>query len=176
MAGSRVLADDIGSAEQYQEQLYSISHRSEGDWTVTVTHLALALNERSQSCAGRSSVVQSWQRLTARGQLPSGPSVPITIHSRSRVVSDAGLGEPAGTEGDKSVSTSALRHLGPAVDAKKAKPHRVGLIAARSKAEAQGLSANVARALETAGADVIREENLASAGAWASRRDRCAWR
>jgi 8-oxo-dGTP diphosphatase len=43
MAGSRVLADDIGIAEQYQEQLYSISHHSEGDWTVTVTYLALAL-------------------------------------------------------------------------------------------------------------------------------------
>jgi NAD+ kinase len=44
-----------------------------------------------------------------------------------------------------------------------AKPHRVGLIAARSKAEAQGLSANVARALDTAGAEVISEENLSSA-------------
>jgi NAD+ kinase len=40
----------------------------------------------------------------------------------------------------------------------------VGLIAARSKAEAQGLSTNVARALDAAGAEVISEENLASAG------------
>jgi NAD+ kinase len=44
-----------------------------------------------------------------------------------------------------------------------AKPHRVGLIAARSKTEAQGLSANVARALDNAGAEVISEENLSSA-------------
>jgi len=40
----------------------------------------------------------------------------------------------------------------------------VGLIAARSKAEAQGLSVSVARALDAAGAEVINEENLASAG------------
>jgi NAD+ kinase len=60
------------------------------------------------------------------------------------------------------VSTSALRHPGPIADAKVAKPQRVGLIAARSKAEAQGLSASVARALDTAGAEVISEENLAS--------------
>jgi NAD+ kinase len=53
--------------------------------------------------------------------------------------------------------------LAPAVETKKTKPHRVGLIAARSKAEAQGLSANVARALDTAGAEVISEENLSSA-------------
>lgn len=39
----------------------------------------------------------------------------------------------------------------------------MGLIAARSKAEAQGLSASVARALDAAGAEVISEENLASA-------------
>jgi NAD+ kinase len=38
----------------------------------------------------------------------------------------------------------------------------VGLIAARSKAEAQELSANVARALEVAGAEVIEEDSLAS--------------
>jgi 8-oxo-dGTP diphosphatase len=43
VAATRVLANDIGIAEQYLEQLYSISHRSEGDWTVTVTYLALAL-------------------------------------------------------------------------------------------------------------------------------------
>jgi NAD+ kinase len=49
------------------------------------------------------------------------------------------------------------------MDGKKARPHRVGLIAARSKAEAQGLSASVARALDAAGAEVISEENLASA-------------
>jgi len=49
-----------------------------------------------------------------------------------------------------------------AVDAPAAKPQRVGLIAARSKVEAQELSANVARALDIAGAEVIEEENLAS--------------
>jgi NAD+ kinase len=42
------------------------------------------------------------------------------------------------------------------------KPHRVGLIAARSKVEAQELSANVARALEVAGAEVVEEDSLAS--------------
>ena len=41
--GTRILADHIGIAERYLEQLYSISHRSEGVWTVTVTYLALAL-------------------------------------------------------------------------------------------------------------------------------------
>jgi 8-oxo-dGTP diphosphatase len=41
--GTRILADHVGIAEQYLEQLYSISHRSEGVWTVTVTYLALAL-------------------------------------------------------------------------------------------------------------------------------------
>jgi 8-oxo-dGTP diphosphatase len=51
MAGSRVLADDIGIAEQYQEQLYSISHHSEGDWTVTVTYLALALKDTANRAA-----------------------------------------------------------------------------------------------------------------------------
>jgi NAD+ kinase len=62
------------------------------------------------------------------------------------------------------MSTSMLRHLGLAADSDVAKPQRVGLIAARSKAEAQGLSASVARALDAAGAEVISEENLASAG------------
>ena len=61
------------------------------------------------------------------------------------------------------MSTSALKHPAPAAGAKVAKPQRVGLIAARSKAEAQGLSASVARALESAGIEVINEENLASA-------------
>jgi 8-oxo-dGTP diphosphatase len=41
--GTRILTDDVGIAERYLEQLYSISHRSDGDWTVTVTYLALAL-------------------------------------------------------------------------------------------------------------------------------------
>jgi 8-oxo-dGTP diphosphatase len=41
--GTRILADHVGIAERYLEQLYSISHRSEGVWTVTVNYLALAL-------------------------------------------------------------------------------------------------------------------------------------
>jgi 8-oxo-dGTP diphosphatase len=41
--GTRILADHVGIAERYLEQLYSISHRSDGVWTVTVTYLALAL-------------------------------------------------------------------------------------------------------------------------------------
>ncbi len=43
-AGTHILEDEIGIAERYQEQLYSISHGSEGDWTVTVNYLALALS------------------------------------------------------------------------------------------------------------------------------------
>jgi NAD+ kinase len=62
------------------------------------------------------------------------------------------------------VSTSTVTHLTPAADSDVTKPQRVGLIAARSKAEAQGLSASVARALDAAGAEVISEENLASGG------------
>jgi NAD+ kinase len=61
------------------------------------------------------------------------------------------------------MSASALRHTGAAVGLEETKPQRVGLIAARSKAEAQGLSSSVARALGAAGAEVISEENLASA-------------
>jgi NAD+ kinase len=60
------------------------------------------------------------------------------------------------------VSTSTLRLSPPTVDAARAKPQRVGLIAARSKVEAQELSVNVARALDAAGAEVVPEENLAS--------------
>ena len=41
--GTRILTDHVGIAERYLEQLYSISHRSEGVWTVTITYLALAL-------------------------------------------------------------------------------------------------------------------------------------
>jgi NAD+ kinase len=61
------------------------------------------------------------------------------------------------------VSTSTLRHLTPAADSVATKPQRVGLIAARSKVEAQGLSASVARALAASGVQVISEERLASA-------------
>jgi len=61
------------------------------------------------------------------------------------------------------VSTSTLRHSTPAFGATAARPRRVGLIAARSKVEAQELASNVARALDAAGAEVIGEDNLASA-------------
>ena len=62
------------------------------------------------------------------------------------------------------MTTPTLRQLAPAGDSEVIRPRRVGLIAARSKAEAQGLSVSVARALDEAGAKVINEENLASAG------------
>src|SRR3954468_3757512 len=61
------------------------------------------------------------------------------------------------------MSTSALRHPTNVLSLEEVKPQRVGLIAARSKVEAQGLSTSVARALDAAGAEVISEENLASA-------------
>ena len=60
------------------------------------------------------------------------------------------------------MSTATLRQPRPAVGAPAPKPRRVGLIAARSKVEAQDLSVNVASALEVAGAEVVREEILAS--------------
>jgi NAD+ kinase len=50
----------------------------------------------------------------------------------------------------------------PTVAAPPAKPQRVGLIAARSKIEAQELSVSVAHALDLAGAEVVPEEVLAS--------------
>ena len=55
-----------------------------------------------------------------------------------------------------------MPHPQSALDTTTAKPQRVGLIAARSKGEAQELSAFVSRALDVAGAEVIEEENLAS--------------
>jgi NAD+ kinase len=65
------------------------------------------------------------------------------------------------------VSTSTLPQARPTVAATPAKPQRVGLIAARSKIEAQELSVSVAHALDLAGAEVVREEILAS-GAYGS--------
>ena len=58
--------------------------------------------------------------------------------------------------------TSTVPHPHSTLDKTTAKPQRVGLIAARSKGEAQELSAFVSRALDVAGAEVIEEENLAS--------------
>ncbi len=43
-------------------------------------------------------------------------------------------------------------------------PRRIGLVAARSKAEAQQLATNVAASLVAAGADVVQEEDLVSGG------------
>ena len=60
------------------------------------------------------------------------------------------------------MSTPTLRQPRPVVGTATAKPQRVGLIAARSKVEAQDLAANVARALDVAGAEVVREEDLSS--------------
>jgi NAD+ kinase len=60
------------------------------------------------------------------------------------------------------VSVPTLPRSITSVDTPAAKPQRVGLIAARSKAEAQELSANVARALDIAGAEVVAEESLTS--------------
>jgi NAD+ kinase len=60
------------------------------------------------------------------------------------------------------VSIPALRQSPEEVGGRLVKPQRVGLIAARSKTEAQEFSVVVARALETAGAEVITEEDLAT--------------
>jgi NAD+ kinase len=58
------------------------------------------------------------------------------------------------------VSTRTVPKSQPASVVAAAKPRRVGLIAARSKAEAQELSAHVAHALDMAGADVVEEDRL----------------
>jgi NAD+ kinase len=60
------------------------------------------------------------------------------------------------------MSTSILRDSPIVADAAVNTPRRVGLIAARSKAEAQDLAIGVAEALERAGAEVVKEERLAS--------------
>ena len=60
------------------------------------------------------------------------------------------------------MSGPTLRQPRPALGGMVAKPHRIGLIAARSKGEAQQLSASVARALDMAGAEVVDEETLVS--------------
>ena len=58
------------------------------------------------------------------------------------------------------MSTPTLPQSRPIVGMATAKPQRVGLIAARSKVEAQDLAANVARALDMPGAEVITKRNL----------------
>ena len=59
------------------------------------------------------------------------------------------------------MSTPALGRSAAHVSARLVRPRRVGLIAARSKTEAQELSGVVAGALDAAGADVVTEEDLA---------------
>jgi 8-oxo-dGTP diphosphatase len=61
-AATRVLAEQFGVAEQYQEQLYSLSQRPE-QWTVSVTYLALALDEDR----GRPLISGTWFDI---GELP----------------------------------------------------------------------------------------------------------
>ena len=60
------------------------------------------------------------------------------------------------------MTESMLRAPNLATDSSATRPQRVGLIAARSKAEAQELSTSVAQALNVAGAEVIFEETLAT--------------
>lgn len=40
---ARILAETMGVEERYLEQLYSVAERADGDWTVTVAYLCLAL-------------------------------------------------------------------------------------------------------------------------------------
>jgi 8-oxo-dGTP diphosphatase len=65
VTGTRILAEDVGIAERYLEQLYSISHNSEGDWTVSVTYLALAL----ASAAGPALNSAAWFEAGAHPEL-----------------------------------------------------------------------------------------------------------
>ena len=74
------------------------------------------------------------------------------------------------------MSTPTLRQPRPIVGTATAKPQRVGLIAARSKVEAQDLAANVARALDFAGAEVVQRRGTYVRGAWLGRRDCCTRR
>jgi 8-oxo-dGTP diphosphatase len=64
-AATRILADQFGGAERYQEQLYSVSHGKEGNWTVTVTYLALALAEAADGTPGST----TWFNANAPGEL-----------------------------------------------------------------------------------------------------------
>jgi 8-oxo-dGTP diphosphatase len=75
--GTSILDEHIGVTERYQEQLYSISHRSEGDWTVIVTSLALALADAADSA--RNSV--SWFSV----------SEPPELNAVDRMIVDYGL-------------------------------------------------------------------------------------
>jgi 8-oxo-dGTP diphosphatase len=64
-AATRILADQIGGAERYKEQLYSVSHGWEGNRTVTVTYLALAAAEAADVKPGST----AWFNPNAPGEL-----------------------------------------------------------------------------------------------------------
>jgi len=64
---TRILDDQIGSSERYQEQLYSISHGSEGNGTVSVTYLALTLAEVADATPDSA----AWFNANAPGELTS---------------------------------------------------------------------------------------------------------
>jgi 8-oxo-dGTP diphosphatase len=64
-AATRILAEQFGGAARYQEQLYSVSHRGEGNWTVTVTYLALALAEATGATPGST----AWFNANTPGEL-----------------------------------------------------------------------------------------------------------
>jgi len=76
-AAMRILDDEIGTGERYQEQLYSISHASQGDWRTRVTCLALALARAGESSTDGS----AWFRLSA----------PAELHPADRMIVDYAL-------------------------------------------------------------------------------------
>ena len=106
-------------------------------------------------------MIVGYLQVTAREKASPDSAVRFNRRRLGRNVSDPRVDARAGTEGDERVSTSAMRQPAPIFAARVVKPQRVGLIAARSKSEAQELSTVVARALDTAGAEVLTEEKLA---------------
>ena len=64
---TRILDEQIGSSERYQEQLYSISHGFEGKGTVSVTYLALAVAEAADTTPDSA----DWFYANAPGELNS---------------------------------------------------------------------------------------------------------
>ena len=76
-AAMRILENEIGTGERYQEQLYSMSHASQGDWTVSVTYLALALARAGE--------------FSADGSAWFSPSAPANLHPADRMNVDNAL-------------------------------------------------------------------------------------
>jgi len=64
---THILDDQIGSSERYLEQLYSISHGSEGNGTVSVTYLSLARAEAAETSPGPA----TWFNVNAPGEFSS---------------------------------------------------------------------------------------------------------